>query len=128
MVATKLATEERRVANGIGTITTRKRKDGSTGYMAQIRTQREGKRHSESATFDRKALAQEWMRRKEAELDPRRARGEPLGHRETLGELIDWHIGQNGDDVPWGRSKAADLKRSAQCWGQLAHHLSAGPS
>lgn len=53
----------------MGTITTRKRKDGSRGYTAQIRTQRKGKLHSESATFDRKALAQEWMRRKEAELD-----------------------------------------------------------
>ena len=109
----------------MGTITARKRKDGPTGYTAPIRAQREGKLHRESATSDRKALAQEWMRRKEAELDQRRARGEPLGHRETPGKLIDWHIGQNGDDVAWGRTKAADLNVSrAAPWPSCARRRS----
>ncbi|MBB6242588.1 hypothetical protein [Rhodanobacter sp. MP1X3] len=56
----------------MGTITARKRKDGSTGYRAQVRVTRDGKSHSETETFDRKALAQQWMRMKEAEIDRRR--------------------------------------------------------
>jgi integrase len=95
----------------MGTITARKHKDGSTGYRAQVRVMRDGKSHSETETFDRKALAQQWMRMKEAELDQRRARGEPLGRNQTLGDLIDWYVEEIGDDAEWGRTKAADLKR-----------------
>ena len=53
------------------------------------------------------------MRRREAELDPQRARREPLGKGETLTELVAWC----GQDIkaltPWGRTKEADLKRLA---------------
>lgn len=56
--------------------------------MAQIRVTCYGRSHSESGTFDRKALAQQWMRMKEAELDQRRARGGSLGRKQTLGELV----------------------------------------
>ena len=48
----------------MGTIVSRRRKDGSLGYTAQIRIHRQGKCiHSESETFDRRQLATEWMRR-----------------------------------------------------------------
>jgi integrase len=98
----------------MGTIVSRRRKDGSLGYTAQIRVHRQGKCiHSESETFDRRQLATEWMRRREAELDQQRARGEPLGKGSTLAELLDWY----GKDIkaltPWGRTKEADLKRLA---------------
>lgn len=95
----------------MGTITSRKRKDGTIGYTAQIRIKRGNHRHTESETFDRKSLAQEWMRRREAELDQQRARGEPIGKSPTLKVLIDWYIETIGKDAHWGRSKAADLER-----------------
>lgn len=94
----------------MGTITTRRRKDGSTGYTAQIRVKRDGELvHSESETFNRKALAQEWITRREAALDSQRARGEPLGKRMTVGELIGWYELRKRE--PWGRTKTLDLAK-----------------
>ena len=98
----------------MGTIVSRRRKDGSLGYTAQIRIHRQGKCiHSESETFDRRQLATEWMRRREAELDQQRARGEPLGKGSTLAELLEWYGKEIKELTPWGRTKEADLKRLA---------------
>lgn len=64
----------------MGTITARRRNDGTTGYTAQIRLKREGRIvHTEAETFSSKALAKEWIPRPEAALDAQRARGEPVG-------------------------------------------------
>ena len=53
----------------MGTITSRKRKDNSTAYTAQIRINRDGKTvYQESQTFDRKQVAQAWIKRRETEL------------------------------------------------------------
>lgn len=53
----------------MGTITPRKRADGTTGYTAQIRIKRGGKIvHSESETFDREPAARIWMAKRETEL------------------------------------------------------------
>lgn len=96
----------------MGTIVSRRRKDGSLGYTAQIRIHRQGKCiHSESETFDRRQLATEWMRRREAELDQQRARGEPIGKAATLTELLEWYGKDIKELTPWGRTKEADLKR-----------------
>lgn len=96
----------------MGTIVSRRRKDGSLGYTAQIRLKRGGALiHSESATFDRRQLATEWLRRRESELDMQRARGEPVGRAPTLGELLDWYSKDIRELTPWGRSKEADLRR-----------------
>jgi integrase len=95
----------------MGTIAARKRGSG-TRYTAQIRIRKHGEiMHNESATFDRKALALEWMRRRESELDVMRARGQPYGSRKTLRDLLDWYITVVGKQTKWGRSKAADLER-----------------
>lgn len=94
----------------MGTITTRRRKDGSTGYTAQIRIKRGGELvHSESETFNRRALAQEWLTRREAALEGQRARGEPMGPRMTVGELIEWYEARKRE--PWGRTKTSDLAK-----------------
>jgi integrase len=94
----------------MGTIVSRRRKDGSTGYTAQIRLKRDGKLvHSESETFDREALAKEWMRRRETELDTQRARGEPIGQRMTVAKMVEWY--EKRDRESWGRTKKEDLKR-----------------
>ena len=53
----------------MGTITPRRRTDGSTGYTAQIRLKRDGKVfHSEAETFSTRALAREWLSRRELAL------------------------------------------------------------
>jgi integrase len=96
----------------VGTITARRRKDGSIGYTAQIRLKRAGVViHNEAETFDRKALAAEWMRRRESELDISRARGELVGVKHTLKEVIVWYRREVGKTAAWGRTKEADLKR-----------------
>lgn len=98
----------------MGSILTRRRKNGSLGYTAIIRLKRDGKTVvSESATFDRRQLANEWMRRREAELDQQRARGEPQGKSATLAELLEWYGNDIKELTPWGRTKEADLKRLA---------------
>lgn len=98
----------------MGSILTRRRKNGSLGYTAIIRLKRDGKTVvSESATFDRRQLANEWMRRRAVELDQQRARGEPVGKGSTLAELLDWYGKDIKDLTPWGRTKEADLKRLA---------------
>jgi len=96
----------------MGTITARRRKDGSTGYTAQIRIKRDGQLvHSESETFSTKALAKEWVTRREAALQVQRARGEPLGRRMTWGELVRWYEDRERPGDGWGRTKRADLAR-----------------
>jgi len=57
----------------MGTITSRKRKDNSTAYTAQIRINRDGKTvYQESQAFDRKQVAQAWIKRRH---DPDRYSG-----------------------------------------------------
>jgi hypothetical protein len=67
--------------------------------------------HTEAQTFGKKALATEWLRRRESELDQQRARGEPLGVRHTLKELIDGYIAEVKASANRGRTKEADLNR-----------------
>jgi len=53
----------------MGTILSRKRKDGSVGYTAVIRIKRDGKLvHSETETFERKQAADAWLKKRETEL------------------------------------------------------------
>lgn len=53
----------------MGTITTRRRKDGTPSYMARVRVKEGGQVvHKETQTFDRKAAAELWMKQREAEL------------------------------------------------------------
>jgi integrase len=96
----------------MGTICSRRRRDGTIGYTAQIRIKRAGKLvHTEAETFEKKAVASEWLRRREAALDVQRARGEPLGRVDSVASLIDWYICAQKELTPWGRSKESDLKR-----------------
>ena len=47
----------------MGTVTVRKRRDGSKGYTAQIRIMQKGVAvYQESQTFDRNATAQAWIK------------------------------------------------------------------
>lgn len=53
----------------MGTITSRKRADGTTGYTARIRLKHGGKVvHAETQTFDREQAAKLWIKKRETEL------------------------------------------------------------
>lgn len=64
----------------MGTLVSRRRQGGSLGYTAPIPIHRQGTcLHSGPERPDRRPLAAEWMPRREAELEPLRAHGEPRG-------------------------------------------------
>jgi len=53
----------------MGTILSRKRKDGTLGHTAVIRIKKAGKLiYSETETFDRKPVAEAWLKKRETEL------------------------------------------------------------
>lgn len=94
----------------MGTIIARRRKDGTTGYTAKIRLKRDGKIvHAETETFNTRVLAKEWMTRREATLQGQRARGEAVGDRMSVAEMVEWYEGRERPEEPWGRTKKADL-------------------
>ena len=96
----------------MGTITQRKSSDGTLRYTAQIRIKSGGEIiHSEAQTFSRRALAAEWLRRREAELEKVRASGKPLAKGVLVEELIDDYLSAAVDTGEWGRSKRADVAR-----------------
>ncbi|MGU3628109.1 site-specific integrase [Comamonas sp. C24C] len=96
----------------MGTITARKRADGSTAYTAQIRLKDKGVIvHSEAQTFTRKALAQSWLKRRESELEVARASGSLGKKKVTVGDLLEGYTTQAEGITEWGRSKTADIRR-----------------
>lgn len=72
----------------MGTIQSRKRRDGSVGYTATVRVKRGGVIvHRENATFEREAAARAWMKKRETELAEPGALDKPADP--TLAEVID---------------------------------------
>lgn len=92
----------------MGTIIERRRANGTIGYSARIVVQRAGVVHRETKTFDRRAAAAAWIKRREHEL------GEPGGIPQakatdpTLGEAIDRYIAESRKKP--GRTKAQVLR------------------
>lgn len=96
----------------MGTISARKRADGTTAYTAQIRLKDKGVIvHTEAQTFTKKALAQAWIKRREAALQEQRANGLFNQLRLTVGDLLDAYVQQSDGITEWGRSKKADIAR-----------------
>lgn len=96
----------------MGTIVTRKIANGEIRYRAQVRIQLAGKKvRQESATFSKKSLAQEWLRRREAEIQRQVASGLSPGKRMTIGEVLAQYKQEVG--AAFGRSKNHDLDRIA---------------
>ena len=95
----------------MGHIVARKRKDGSTGFTAQIVVKRGGKAvHREAQTFDRKQAANAWMVRREQELEKpgaiertRQAENDP-----SLRDVIDRYVAESEREI--GRTKAQVLR------------------
>lgn len=73
----------------MGSITTRKRADGTVGYTAQIRLKQGGQVvHSEAQTFDRKQAANAWLKKRETELAQPGALEALQKPDPTLGQVI----------------------------------------
>ncbi|MFT0866002.1 tyrosine-type recombinase/integrase [Pseudomonas sp. CAM1A] len=101
----------------MGTITTRKRKDGSTTYDAQIRIMRKGvKVYQESQTFDRKTTAQAWIRKREAELHEPGAIEKANRSGVTVRHMIEKYLGQYEKLRPLGKTKRATLLAIKETW------------
>jgi integrase len=96
----------------MGTIRQRQRRDGSFGYTAFIRMRRAGvPTYTESRTFDRKAPAAAWMKRREVALEEPGAL-DPVDDP-TLAEVIDRYTQEGSTKI--GRTKAQVL-RSIKTW------------
>ena len=92
----------------MGTITARKRKDGSTGYTAQIVRKKDGKIVlREAKTFDGKREANSWIVFREAELDKPGGIERATRTTTTLADAIDAYTTRVTDI---GRTKAQCLK------------------
>lgn len=91
----------------MGTIIERRRKDGTTGYTAQIVRKKAGKTvWNEVQTFDRKAAAKAWLARREAEL----AQPGAMERQDDppLAAVIDRYIAESKKAI--GRTKAQVLR------------------
>ncbi|CAD5379520.1 Shufflon-specific DNA recombinase [Pseudomonas sp. OF001] len=101
----------------MGTITSRRRKDGTTGYTAQIRIMRDGaKVYQESQTFDRKQTAQAWIKRRETELSEPGALERANRKGATVKEMIDRYLDEYERIRPLGKTKRATLKAIGETW------------
>ncbi|WRQ05460.1 tyrosine recombinase [Ralstonia phage AhaGv] len=95
----------------MGTITKRTRKDGSIGYTAQIRLMRDGKpAHTESKTFDRRAAAETWMKKRETELSEPGALAALSAPDPTLGEIIERFLDEVAERRGLGRTQESTLR------------------
>lgn len=92
----------------MGSISPRKRKDGSTGYTAQIVLKKDRKVvFTEGRTFDRRAAAALWLEKREAELRAPGGIERAKQHGVTLGKAIDKYVTDSQREM--GKTKAQVL-------------------
>tara|TARA_B100001059_G_C17823953_1_gene580150 strand:- start:2016 stop:3146 length:1131 start_codon:yes stop_codon:yes gene_type:complete len=106
----------------MGTITARKKKNGSSSFTAQIRIKRKGNVvYQESQTFDRKPAANAWLKRREVELAQRGALDRAMRVGASVREMITRYLDEFERVRPLGRTKRATLSAIAATWlGDLA--------
>lgn len=93
----------------MGTINERTRKDGTTGYTAQIRIKRAGKAvYAEASTFDRRSAAVQWLARRERELAEPGALDAVRVEDPTLSDVIDHYLKESTREA--GKTKAQVLR------------------
>jgi integrase len=101
----------------MGTITSRKRKDNTTAYTAQIRINRDGRTvYQESQTFDRKQVAQAWIKRRETELAEPGAIERANRKGVTIRKMIEQYLDEYEKIRPLGKTKNATLKAIKDTW------------
>lgn len=93
----------------MGTITTRKRKDGSEAHTAQIRLKAGGRIiHTEAKTFERLPAAKLWLKKRESELAEPGALEKAKVADPLLADVIDQYIRESKRDL--GKTKAQVLR------------------
>lgn len=95
----------------MGTIVARKRKNGTTAYMAKIILKREGEIvHRETETFDRRPAAAAWIAKREEELSKPGAieRAKIAENDPPLADVIDRYIAESEKEI--GKTKAQVLR------------------
>lgn len=93
----------------MGTITPRKRKDGSTGYLARVRIKQAGAViHAETQTFDRQQAAKAWIQKRETELAVPGALDRLKADDPTIAQLIGKYLEDAQRD--YGRTKTQVLQ------------------
>lgn len=99
----------------MGTITRRKKVDGSFSYTAQIRIRRQGKIvYQESQTFTKKAVAQAWIKKRETELAEPGALTQHENAGGTVAQAIERYITESEAVRPLGRTNKWALKAIAR--------------
>ncbi|KPB85084.1 Chorismate mutase protein [Pseudomonas syringae pv. tomato] len=112
----------------MGTIGPRRRKVNTIGICAQIRVIRDGQRvYQETQTFDRKQVAQAWMKRREAELTAPGAiermnrKTVSVSVSVSVKQMIDRYLHEYERVRLLGKTKRATLTAISECWlGELA--------
>lgn len=95
----------------MGTVSKRKRKDGSFGYTAQIRIKRNKiVVYTESETFEREAIANNWLKKRESELAAPGALDAVLNPVQdpTFADAIDKYLADTKRNI--GKTKAQVLR------------------
>ena len=96
----------------MGTITKRKRADGSVAHMARIRIKEGGAVvHSETETFDREPAARLWLKNREAELAQPGALDKLKAPDPTFAETIKKYVAESRKAI--GKTKAQVLNSVA---------------
>ncbi|MBD9390106.1 tyrosine-type recombinase/integrase [Agrobacterium sp. AGB01] len=94
----------------MGTISERKRKNGSKSYTAQIRIKRDGEViYTEAQTFDRRPAAGAWLKKRETELAEPGALDALKKEKHILAEVINRYIKEN--EKALGRTKSQVLDK-----------------
>lgn len=101
----------------MGSISVRKRKDGSTAYHAQVRIMQKGVTvYQETQTFDRKATAQAWMKKIETEMAQPGAIEKSKRQGVTMREMILRYLDEYEKIRPLGKTKHATLTYISKTW------------
>ena len=101
--------------DGMGSIYTRKNQDGTNKFTAQIRIKRKQKVvYQESQTFNKKTVAQAWMKKREAELALPGALDAIINKSDVnIAQIIERYLDEYEAVRPLGRTKRATLKAIA---------------
>jgi len=93
----------------------------SLACTAQIRLMENGTFvHRESQTYRRKVLANEWLLRREYEMDQEHASCQAVHKKISVGEPLRDYVSAAENVTEWGRSKKADIAR-LQASGRAAY-------
>lgn len=101
----------------MGSISVRKRKDGSTAYHAQVRIMQKGVTvYQETQTFDRKAAAQSWVKKIETEMAVPGAIEKSKRQGVTLRKMIEQYLLEYEKIRPLGKTKSGTLLAISNSW------------